>query len=140
MKNIFDNAWVFGNARVSDNAEVCSDAKVSGNAWVSGDAWVFGNARVFGNADIESNNDWFSFIYGGTTLTGYRSRNEIGYELNIGGNNIAIEDLKYGFDVVVRNLIAKFTPLENKARTELQSVLRDLEKQLNEAKNRLKEI
>jgi len=170
MKNISGNAEVSGDAKVSGNAKVYGNAEVygtalvsgtaevSGNAWVYGDAWVYGNAEVYGNAkvygtawvsgdaevygdaDIQSNDDWFSFIYNSKTLTGYRSRNESGYELNVDGKDIAIEDLKDGFDIVVRNLIKKFTPFENKEKDDLKSVISDLEKQLEEAKNRLKEI
>jgi hypothetical protein len=146
MKNVFGNARVYGSAKVSEDAQVHGNAKVSGDAWVHGNAWVYGsarvygNAQVYGNADIQSNDDWFSFTYNGNTLTGYRSRNEAGYELNVDDEYISIYDLKDGFDIVVRNLIKKFTPFENKEKDDLKSVISDLEKQLEEAKNRLKEI
>ena len=135
------NAWVYGNAVVSGNAMVSGNAKVYGSAKVSDDARVSGNAKVYGSAVIQSNDDWFSFIYNGKILTGYRSRNESGYELNIDGEDIAINEIENTHARMwIGFLINGFTPFENTERDELKSVISDLKKQLEEAKNRLKEI
>ena len=83
------------------------------NAEVSGNALVYGDARVYGNADIESNNDWFSFIYQGKTLTGYRSRNDLGYELNINGSTIDINLVSISCKLFIEEQIALFTPKKN---------------------------
>ena len=99
-KNIHGNALVWGNARVSGNAQ------------------VFGDARVSGNADISSNRDWFLFTYEGQTLTGYRSRNADGYELNIDGVSITkdqIESIALLF--YLNELIGKFTPFTVSAKS-----------------------
>jgi len=106
-------AYIETPDNVSGNAIVSGNAMVYGNASVYGDAMVSGNAMVCGNADIESNDDWFSFIYQGKTLTGYRSRNKLGYELNVNGHFIDLDSLSDGFDIVVNNLIKKFTKTES---------------------------
>jgi len=132
-------AYIENPNNIGTNAEVSGDAYVYGNAQVSGNARVYGNAYVSGNADIESNNDWFSFIYQGKTLTGYRSRNDLGYELNINGS--AIDDfLGLGLDIVVVNLIKEFTPRKNPEKEKIRSIITDLESQLEDAKNRLKDL
>jgi len=110
---VYGGAMVYGNAKVYGNASVYGDAMVYGNAKVSGDASVYGNASVYGDADIQSNDDWFSFIYQKKTLTGYRSRNKLGYELNVNGHFIDLDSLSDGFDIVVNNLIKKFTKTES---------------------------
>ena len=113
FKNILGDARVSGDARVFGNAWVGGNARVSDNARVYGDAQVWGNARVWGDADISGNRDWFSFIYEGQTLTGYRSRNADGYELNIDGVSITkdqIESIATLFHI--NELIGKFSPLQ----------------------------
>ena len=104
---VYGNAWVYGNARISDNARISGDARIYGNAWVYSNAWVYGNA------DISSNNDWFSFTYEGQTITGYRSRNNDGYELNINGRSVDRADIP-SVNVVnlINELIGKFDKLE----------------------------
>ena len=106
---VYGNAWVYGNARISDNARISGDARIYGNAWVYSNAWVYGNA------DISSNNDWFSFTYEGQTITGYRSRNNDGYELNINGMSVDRAGIS-SVNVVnlINELIGKFDKLEIK--------------------------
>jgi len=65
-----------------------------------------------GDADISGNRDWFSFIYEGQTLTGYRSRNTDGYELNINGESITKDQISIGMILSINELIAKFTPIK----------------------------
>ena len=125
---------VYGGAIVSRNA------KVYGNASVYGDAIVYGNASVYGKADIQSNDDWFSFIYQKKTLTGYRSRNKLGYELNVNGLGVAIDDLESDAIPFVKSLINKFTPLTNPEKEYIEKIISDLEKQLDDAKNKLKSL
>ena len=137
--HVSGDARVYGNAHVSDNALVTGDAYVTGDAHVYGDAHVSGNANVFGNADIQSNDDWFSFIYQGKTLTGYRSRNEQGYELNINFESVQLEDLDINISNLVKHLIGEFTPFENK-KIELEKVISDLTEQLETAKNKLNNL
>ena len=86
-------AYIENSNKVSGNANVYGDALVYGDAVVSGNANVSGNAFVSGEANISSNDDWFSLIYSGKTLTGYRSRNADGYELNIDGLAVTIGDV-----------------------------------------------
>ena len=143
---VYGNAWVSGNARVSGNAQVYGDARVYGNAWVYGDAqvygdaWVSGNARVYGKADIQSNDDWFSFICQGKTLTGYRSRNDDGYELNLDGKDFMLFDIDPRMVEFVKYLISRFTPFESKEKIELKGVIEDLQRQLKEAQSKLENI
>ena len=92
---------------------ISGNARVSGDARVLGNAQVFGDALVFGDADISSNRDWFLFTYEGQTLTGYRSRNADGYELNIDGVSITkdqIESIATLFHI--NELIGKFSPIQ----------------------------
>ena len=92
---------------------ISGNAQVSGNARVFGDARVRGDAWVWGDADISSVRDWFSFTYEGQTLTGYRSRNADGYELNIDGVSITkdqIESIATLFHI--NELIGKFSPIQ----------------------------
>ena len=114
---------------------------VSDNALVIENALVYGNARVYGDADIQSNDDWFSFIYSGKVLTGYRSRNKQGYELNINGGDVSINDLGH-VKPFVTALIAGFTPFEkeNEKKTELEKVIADLNEQLEVAKKKLESL
>jgi len=144
--NVSGNAKVYGGAMVSRNAKVYGDAivygdaSVYGNAMVYGDAIVYGNAMVYGNADIQSNDDWFSLIYQKKTLTGYRSRNKLGYELNVNGLGVAIDDLESDAIPFVKSLINKFTPLTNPERESIEKIISDLEKQLDDAKNKLNSL
>jgi len=137
---VYGGAMVYGNAKVYGNASVYGDAMVYGNAKVSGDASVYGNASVYGDADIQSNDDWFSFIYQKKTLTGYRSRNKLGYDLNVNGLGVAIDDLESDAIPFVKSLINKFTPLTNPENEYIEKIISDLEKQLDDAKNKLKSL
>ena len=122
---------VWGDARVSDNA------RVSGNAQVWGDAQVSGDAVVWGDADISSVRDWFSFTYEGQTLTGYRSRNTDGYELNIDGKSITLHNIqKSGVLGAIKELIAGFTPFPTKVavKSDVDVRIDNLERELNELK------
>lgn len=96
---------------IQDNAQVSGDAWVRGDAEVWDNAQVSGNAQVQGEADILCNADWFSFIYDGKTLTGFRSRNTDGYELNINGEPITKDQLSIGMIFCINELISKFTPV-----------------------------
>ena len=130
---VSDNALVSGNAKVYDNARVSGNAQVWGNAQVSGDAWVSGDA------DISCNRDWFLFTYEGQTLTGYRSRNADGYELNIDGEceSITLHNIqKSGVLGAIKELIAGFTPFPTKVavKSDVDVRIDNLERELNELK------
>ena len=77
-----------------------------------------------------SNDDWFSFIYNGNTLTGYRSRNKSGYEINIDGIGIELDDLSNSLRELVVELIGKFTPIENPEKKKLETIISHLQAQL----------
>lgn len=119
---VYGSACVYGTARVFDNACVYGSASVTGSACVSDNAYVYGNASVYGyayitgEADISCNADWFSLIYNGQTLTGYKSRNELGYELNIDGRNIKLSELDALVIPFITSLIAKFSKTETPAK------------------------
>ena len=115
---------------------MCS-SDLSGNAIVYGDARVSGNARVYGEADIQSSDDWFSFIYEGKTLTGYRSRNDLGYELNVDGMVINLDGVDTRIRSAVRSLIDGFTPFSNPEKENLEKIVKDLQTQLTEAQAKL---
>ncbi len=136
---IFGNAWlsgdalVSGDARVYGDALVSGDAEVSGNARVYGDARVSGNAQVFGDADIQSSNDWFSLIYQGKTLTGYRSRNDLGYEVNLDGIAVELKEVPTVLQGLILALIRDFTPFK-KPKSDVDLRIENLERELAELK------
>ena len=72
-------------------------------------------------------------IYHGKTLTGYRSRNDIGYELNIDGSQVVIESLSDNMRMFILDLINTFTPFKKpdiKIMSEVDIRIENLEKEL----------
>ena len=78
-------------------------------------------------------------------MTGYRSRNTQGYELNIDGKPVNLENIDVDLLVCCDCLIEKFTPFEKQGiadpkKVELEKIVSDLNEQLNNAKKKLESL